>query len=446
MKKVLAIILALVMIFAIVACGNGDSNTSGGGGGSSEPPAGGGASSSSKAFPNCNPDGTVNLNTIAHYDPDYDYTQNERYKVCYIAQDGGPLYADSAKAYEHWAPLMNMEWMGFISANGDTDLFLQQLQNQIDQGVKAFIVDPDATIMQTVQGVLNRHPDVRWMTQMAPPRDGAEGPGIPLGGNLVTSYVGHDHYDAGVHQTERLIEWKNDNFPNVPWNEIGFLAMSFSVSPPLMLRVFGAEDVWMKETGSTANFFVADTVSTGLNMQGAMDAAAPIISTNGQYKHWLVMGLIDDLAQGAATILEQQGLTDTSCVVTFGGSGFISQMDGGQHDAFRYALFTAQYLYGEPIIGAVYAYLNGWATSNSIWPLWVRDGDHGADGNTFSQYRLPVVWLDKDNYQHYLAWCDMYANGTRYGYSQAGIARDAYAPFLDEVPPGFSGTGQFPGK
>ena len=430
MKKILAAVIVLVMMFALVACGDSSKPSS-----SSNSP----SVDSNKAYPNANADGSINLETIAHYDPEYDYSKNEKFKFCYIAQDGGPLYQDTADGFAHWAPLMNMEWVGFISANGDTDLLMTQLQNTIDQGVTGIIVDPDATIMQAVMTLINRYPDVKWMTVMAPPRDGIEGPGIPIGGNLVTCYVGHDHYMAGVHQTEKLIEWKKENLPDVPWNEIGFLAMSFSVSPPLYERVLGSMEVWERETGSMDNFFEADTVSTGLNMQGGMDAAAPIISMNGQYKHWLVMGLIDDTAQGAAAILDQQGLSDGSCVVTFGGSGFVSQMDAGQHDAFRYALFTAQTLYTEPIIGSVYAQLNGWCTSETIWPQWVKDGDHGTDGHNYSQLQLPVFWMDADNYKNYLAWTDIYANSNKYpNYSRDGIALDAYSPH-EPVPEGFSG-------
>jgi hypothetical protein len=145
------------------------------------------------------------------------------------------------------------------------------------------------------------------------------------------------------------------------------------------------------------------------------------------------MGLIDDLAQAAAAVIDQQGLTDNSCVVTFGGSGLQMQWDQGQFDSFRYALFTAQNLYAEPIIGAVYAYLNGWATPDTIWPSWVKYDDHGGEGRSLPQLRLPTVWLEPDTYKHYLEWTDMYAKADAYPYSQEGINIDDFTPFI-EVP------------
>jgi hypothetical protein len=307
----------------------------------------------------------------------------------------------------------------------------------LDQGVKAFILDPDTTIMPAVADLMSQYPDCAWMTQMAAPRDGTEGDGVPPGGNMIHPYVGFDNYDAGYQVTKRLIEWKNENLPDVDWKDIAFLAMEFSVSPPLNERVQASKDLWLETTGSLDNFFTADCVSTGINLQGGIDAAGPVISTNTDYKYWLVNGLIDDFSQAAASIIDQQGLTDNSCVITFGGSGLQMQWDQGQFDSFRYALFTAQNLYAEPIIGAVYAYLQGWATPETIWPSWIKWDDHGTEGKTYPQLRLPTVWLEPDTYKHYLEWTDMYAKANAYDYPQEGITLDDFSPFVDKVPDNF---------
>ncbi len=438
MKRVAAILLALAMVFALVACGPKDSGgtpsaapTSSAPAPSVAPPSG----DASSPYPNANEDGTINLETIAHFDRNYDYTQNEKYKCVYIAQDGGPLYQMSAKAYEHWAPLYNMEWAGFISSNGDADLFLTTLQNQIDQGTKAFILDPDTTIIPAVIDIVKDYPDIAWMSQMAAPRDGTEGEGIPVGGNMVNPYVGFDNYDAGYQVSKRLIQWKEETYPDVPWEEIAFLCFDFSVSPPLHERVIASQDLWLETTGSLDNFFTADAVAYGINLQGGLDAAGPVISTNSDYKYWLVNGLIDDFAMAAASIIDQQGLTDNSCVITFGGSGLQMQWDEGQQDSFRYALFTAQTLYAEPIIGAVYAFLNGWATPETIWPSWVKWDDKGGEGHSFPQLRLPTEWLEYETYKHYLEWTDMYTFANAYDYPQEGINLDDFTAFVAEVPP-----------
>ena len=453
MKKALAILLVLVMAASVFACaGKGTdtpaatatANQPADGGNDAAPPADGGGDTAapvgdgSSAYPGANADGSINLETIAHYDVNYDYTQNERYKVCYLAQSGGPLYEQSAAAYEHWAPLYNMEWAGYISTNGDSDLYQTTLQNMLDQGIRAFILDPDNTIFNAVVKMIDQYPDAAWMSQMSAPRDGATGDGVAFGGNMMHPYVGFDNYDAGIQVTKKILEWKEETYPDVPWSEVGMLCMQFSTSPPLEERVVATRDLWIQTTGSDANFFTADCVSTGINLQGGIDAVGPVISVNSDIKYWLINGLIDDFAQAAASVIDQQGLTETTCVACFGGSGLQMQWDAGQHDSFRYALFTAQNLYAEPIIGAVYAYLNGWATPQTIWPRWINKHDSGKPGETYPSLRLPTVWLEPDTYKHYLEWTDMYANATAYNYSQDGINLSDYSPFVKDVPPEFA--------
>ena len=240
MKKVLAIILALVLVFALFACGTKKPETSAPAAsaspsaapGSAEPGASAPADGEkSSPYPNANPDGTINLDKIAHYDKNYDYTQNEKIKCTYIAQDGGPLYQQSAAAYEHWTPLFNMEWAGFISSNGDADLYMTSLQNQLDQGVRAFILDPDSTIFPSVADLMDDYPDTAWMSQMAAPRDGTSGEGVPPGGHMIHPSVGFDNYDAGVQVTNKL-EWKRTS--KIFDSDFAFVTLAFSTAPRSM--------------------------------------------------------------------------------------------------------------------------------------------------------------------------------------------------------------------
>lgn len=443
MKKILALLLALVMVVGLCACGeksNGDDTQTST---ETKQPVQDSTHAfddvkkdTAKQYPNQNEDGTINLDTIAHFDPEYDYTQNERFKVCYITASGGPLYEQSAQAYEHWAPLFNMEWTGYINTNGDSDLYISSLRTQLDNGVRGFILDPDSTIFPSVMSVLDEYEGVCWMSQMSPPRDGTSGEGVPVGGNLINNYVGFDNVDSGRQVANRAIRWMKETYPDVSFDEVGFLMADYSTSPPLHERVIGSKEAFLAAGGKEENFIVADLVSSsaGMTMQAGMDVCGPAVSNHPEIKYWVGNGLFDDVAQGAAAVLDQQGLTDTSCICVFGGSGLIAQFDAGQQDAFRYAIFTAQTLYGEPIIGAVYAYLMGWATPDSIWPSWVKYDDKGAGDHTYSQLRLPTEPLEYENYKQYLAWTDLVAHSNIYGYSQEGITEDMYSKFVDEVP------------
>lgn len=457
MKKILALVLVLVFAIGLCACGETGAGTTApaaNSGSSSTPASGstGGQQSEAakeilaaekdteKKFPNQNEDGTVNLDKVAHFDTDFDYAANAKHeKLAYLAAAGTVLYQLSADAYEHWCPLFNLEWAGFVSSNGDSDMYLTNLQTYIDQGVKGFILDPDSTIFPSVLSILEQHPDVFWMSQMSPPRDGAVGDGIPVGGNLINNYVGFDNVESGRVVTRRLVEWKNEVYPDVPWDEVGFLMLDYSLSPPLHDRYTGSLEVFLEAGGKESNFFDADCVSTGMTMQGGLDAAGPIVSSHPEITYWLCNGLYDDLAQAAASIFDQQGLTDTSAVCVFGGSALIQQWDAGQEDSFRFAVYTAQTLYAEPIIGAVVAFLNGWATPDSIWPSWVKQSDKGIDGHTYSQLLLPTVPIEHDNYKQYLEWTDLYTHANAWPYdNEVTVNFDDFSPFVEEVPASYA--------
>lgn len=442
MKKVLALLLALVMVFSLVACGGGDDSKTSDNGGNTDvqTPAdnggddantpgdddNGGAPAVTVATPNANEDGTPNLDRIAYYDPNYDYSQNEQFSFSYHAFDAGVLYQQSAYAYEHWCKIFNLKWDGFVAANDDSDMFMTNLQTYLDQGTQSFVLDPDLTTYPAIYDLLSNYPDVKWMSQMGCPRDDG------FMGEMLNNFVGFDYKDMGVQSTDKLIEWLNATHPGVDIKsgEVGFLTLTLEASPALHDRVVGAHERWIELGGSEDNYYEVDTASYGLTLQGGIDASSPVLSTNTQYKYWLIFGLIDDLAQGAASVITTMGLTDNACVACVGGPGLQVQFDGGQFDSFRYAYFTPNLAYAEPILGCIYAELNGWATAETIWPSWVKASDHGGDGHTYSQLYLPSYWIDKDNYQEIMEWSDTYSGANFYNYDVT-VTADAFSSQVD---------------
>jgi len=437
MKKALALILVLCLVFGLVACGSTGTSTD------TSKPADSSSSSASTgsdtgaaeatgdvpATPNMNADGSMNLDRIAHYDPNYDYTQNEKLGMAYCAASADILYQQSADAYEHWCSKMNLRWDGFMSATGDTDLFMTNLQTAIDQGTTLFVLDPDITTYPSIyNNVLKPYVEageVFWMSQMGQARDYIEDDTHPYG-NLLAPFVGFDYFDGGRECAKWLVNWFEETYPGVAWSEVGFVSFTFSVSPPLDQRRIGAEEVFFALDGVEAdkNYFVCDTLATSLTMQGAIDSFTPVLTNNSQYKYWLVFGLLDDMAMGAATVLQQAGLTETSATNAIGGAGLQTQLDAGQETAFRTAYALPNLMYAEPLIGAIYAEAMGWCTPDTIWPSWVKASDHGAGDHTYSCLPLPSWFITKENYKAFYSWVDDYADIEYYKYGEDFSAYD----------------------
>ncbi|MDR3363746.1 MAG: hypothetical protein LBS91_02170 [Clostridiales Family XIII bacterium] len=426
-KRYLAIVLAIMMVMLTVLAGCGNS-AQGGGSSAATPPADSGsapaAAPTATGGPNALGDGSTDLENVAFFDPDFDYTSNGPYKLKYLISSVGPLYDDVDKAIQHWAPLFNFQYDGMFASNEDNDLYLNQLQTCIDQGYDALIIDPDTTIYPAILEILNAHPEVQWMADLAPPRDESSAEAY-----LEHPYVGHEHYEVGKAMGDKLIEYKEENWPEVPWEEVGVLTVTYSIVPPLDARPRGVKDQFIAKFPEYAdNVFTVDCTSGGMDPDTARNLVQPLVSTNSQYTHWLIGAAMDDFAIGASSAIDSLGLTDVTCIDTMGGSGLIRIFDSGLDDSWRYANYTAQTVYVEPIMGALYAFISGYATLDTLWPNWINKSDHGSEGHMYASYQLPQVWLDKDNYKAYLAWSDVYAQSNYFPeYPKDGITRDSFS-------------------
>jgi ABC-type sugar transport system substrate-binding protein len=312
-----------------------------------------------------------------------------------------------------------------FAANGDNDLFLNQLQTCIDQGYNGLIIDPDTTVYPAILEKLNAHPEVSWMATMSPARDTSSNLDPQP---LVHPFVGHEHYMIGTFMMDKCIEYAETTWPDLDFSKVGVVEVDYSIVAALHDRQRGAYDTWVaKFPEYEANFFTVDASSGGMDADTARNLVQPIVSTNSQFTNWLIVACMDDYAIGASAAIDSLGLTDDSVIVDMGGSGLVKIFDAGQNDAWRYACYTAQTIYLEPVVGALYSYMGGYATPDTIWPQWINNNDHGIDGHTYAGYLLPVFWLDKDNYKEYLAWSDIYAEANSYpDYPRDGISRDDY--------------------
>jgi ABC-type sugar transport system substrate-binding protein len=437
MRRLLALTLVIVFmaVTALSGCSGGSDDSSQSSDSSGSNASGDDAQPTATGGPNALEDGSTDLENISFFDPNFDYSSNKKFKIKYLTASGGPLYEDMSKALEHWSSVMNLQYDGYWSANGDNDLYLNQLQTAIDQSYDGLILDPDITIYPAVIEKMNSNPQVKYMAVMAPIRDinSTDDPQT-----LLHPFVGHDHYQNGSFMTDKLIEYAETTWSDVKMEDIGVIEVDLSISQPLHDRERGARDRWNEVTGLEDNFFTLDASSGNFDADTARNLVMPLISTETKYTHWLVAAAMDDFAIGAAAALDSLGLTDKSCVVTIGGSSLVQQFDAGQETAWRYALYTAQTIFCEPVIGALYAFMAGYATPQTIWPQWVNASDHGAESDHFAGYLLPVFWIDKDNYKEYLAWSDVYAQSNSYpDYPHDGIERELYSSVV-EVPDYYS--------
>ena len=394
MKRSIAILLVLMMVLSLVACSGKDDKKDEG--------------SFSEWFnaptvvpPEDNPPTATVLN--AAFDPNYDYSKNPRLKIGYLVSQGGFLFEFGYNNMKVWADKMNVE-MRMIDAQGDTDLYLSSIETLKAEGYHGLILDPDVTIYGAIKDKC-RDVGIIWMPSMAAPQDLSTG-------KLLAAASGFDHKDCGRMIAEWLCEYKDENWPDVPLSDVGFLCVDYSSSFPLHARVEGCQEVWAEYApGLESNFFVADGVVGSLDSTTAYTVAAAILTTQPQIKNWLIFGVMDDYADGATSAAIDAGLADLTVAATMGGPGLILQWDSGESTPWKMALYTAAEIAVQPNLCAIYTYIFGWHTPETIWqPDWVDR----SQNEHFAFYINTCVIMTEDNYQHYLAWVDLVTGLSNY--------------------------------
>ena len=271
MKKILAILLALVMVFSLAACGGGDDKDTSDAGNSSNNTSSDANTNSDSSDNGGDSSGDASLRAgdgCGFYNADYDYSANEKYKFCYMVVATNFLYEEFGRSFERWGNLLNMEYTGLFSANGDSDLFVTTIETYATQGYDGLIVDPDTQTWARVSEVC-AETGLAWMPAMSTPVD--------IDGNVVHPCVGFDNIQFGADMAEETISYAKEHDGVTDLSKVGWISVDFSASELIHERTTGAEE-YLKENYPEVQFFWADCVAegqAGMTADGAYNQVAP---------------------------------------------------------------------------------------------------------------------------------------------------------------------------
>jgi hypothetical protein len=444
MKKVLALLLVLCMALALFACGGngnasptGDTNTDAapsdtGGDAPEAPPS---ESVAVPTQPSEEETGGDPLDRIGFYDPDYDYSANPRYKFMYVCIGYSDLNADFNSAFTHWATLANVEYGGYFSAASNEEL-LTQLPTLKEQGVDGVLLDPDMMQYAQIAEVCDRV-GLQWMGCMGQALAWDENM-MPAG--LLHPFVGFNMTQLGMMMADKLIEYGKENWADATMENTGFIGVTMSTSPPLQQRADGAKEAWLAAGYPEANFVMAD-VGGDMTVQAAQNVVESNIALNPHLEYWLIAAAIEDFADGAANAIDNVfGSPDNAAIATIGGKKLATKWDEGIESAWRYVLDTPTPIYAEPLFFALYAFVNGDATPETIWPSWVDRNPASVPffGDTYATLLLPSIFQDHDNYKQMLTWANLYTRSSIYPYNEPGVTANDF-PSRAAIPESYKG-------
>jgi ABC-type sugar transport system substrate-binding protein len=321
----------------------------------------------------------------------FDHSARKPFKIAYICNNISWAWnAAISEALQKLGKTLNYEYTPF-SANGDHDVYINQITILADQGVQGFICGVDDTLGARVYEVCSEL-KVAFIAESTPLKD-------DKGNNRWISVV-QDQYKNGAMATQWLIDnyknyWKDTLDPS----KLGLIVLNFSTVSGINEREPGCKDTFLKAFPQAKNnYIVGDLLSlgsAGFSMQGGNDMTAATISAHADIKKWFVVGLVDDWAQGAARAAETLGKTKDVLVSSVQADAFINEMKtGNTGSCYVSACGVSSAEFAVNLALGVVTVLENRATAKTLWPEYQVNG--------FAQMKVLGTMITKDTYQKFI--------------------------------------------
>jgi hypothetical protein len=286
--------------------------------------------------------------------------------------------------------------------------------------------------------------DTPWMGVAAPPRQYGNDETSPLIHLYAGTRAPNYQFQIGAALSSYLIEAAGKIYPDVPLSDFGFITVDHLYMSEGTERRRGTLDTLTHlapEFINEGRYFPLNTFYIEKSAPASYLAYSYVTETvtnNPDIYYWLVACQKYEFGEAAAYVFAEMELGDRAIIVAFhDGFGLPNQWD--PLDDRKLTSFKAVYtspsaeISVEPVIGALYALMNGDATPETLWTEWVFEDENQVESG-YASRPIPLFWLDRDSYQRILKWSDIYARNNNYpDYLADGITRDTFSTYM-QVP------------
>lgn len=410
--RLFALLLTLLITLSLLACSSDSSQNKPGSVSSysAEPSAAGENSDANASSDKYGSDQTL-ASGFGLYREDFDYSTMERFSVVGMFNEMNSMYQEMDYYFKIWAERTNCDYTMF-DAGRDSDAFITAIETYANQGVDGVIINPDAAVMPRIVEVLEEN-DMNYMSGFSP--------AVYSDNTYAHPFVGTDNYEIG-HTLGSWLANYADTIEGFDLSKAAVVWMDWSVSNEIHLRGIGVWYAWDEHFGNAKDAFkYIDAVSEGtMTEEVGYNLMSSLIVTNKDIKYWFAATTIESFAFGAARALEDYGLDETSACCNNGADSLVVQWDKGIQTCYRAANSIQQAARTNAYWNALYAFMAGWATPESIWP------DCKPDGETYAYVILEPHMVTYDTYKSYYAWGDHISGHTKYGYEYDGSEFEPY--------------------
>ena len=375
MKKIIALLLAVLMVVSMAACGKTTTPTT-------DP----NAPATSTTTPSDKENVSYNLNAIGGFDSGVDPASRATYKIAYMYMRPMALFQNVSVALQELAPISNFEVVEYC-ANSDIDALIQNIQMFSTQGVDGYLVvaDPTAAVRTTEVLKNTGKPYVALLNSL---RDD--------NGSCLMPTVGIEGVVAGAETVAWLVNNHETYWGDIGDAKVGLLNFNFSANADFNDRNTGSREKFV-EMVPNGTVFEADGVSGALNEQTGYDLAAAIFAANPDIEYWYVAGCIELYSQGAARAAEALNMEDRVLITAVGSDVLPAEWDNGYDGCWVSCLALSSYQYAVPCVSALIAMLDGVITAEELWDT------SRVEGDQYTFFNVAYGLLTKDNYAEFFA-------------------------------------------
>ena len=352
MKKLLALLLAMVMVLSLAACGASEAPAT-------EAPKADAPATEAPAVEAPAEDKEWNIYGI--YKSDSTYFINEAWSLEKTLKE----IAEPAGISVAWK---------YLSCDMDPEKCMTLIENAIADKADAIVICvPDQTMSVAI---------VERCDEAGVPVIAVDDGLIDGTGAKIAPWYGIDAYNIGYAAGEWLANYAKDN--NMLEDEtVGLMYSTMMTVSSCVPRTEGAEQAWADVLGEGVmadRTFYADFETT---LELAYNAASAVITANPQIKTWLVMTPSENGALGCGSAIEEAGLAETSCVVALGADETAKQWDAGNYAVIKEAAYFS---------GRVVGREAGLALGNYL-----------LNGTEMpAEYATPAIMIDQSNYKEHV--------------------------------------------
>ena len=388
MKKVVSLLLVLVMVICIVACGTSES-TKTTESSTATPPTTTTTPQDSTEQPtvgdDSDPVSPAPGGTVGYVTDDVDHWARDPYNFAFYTLAVSDMSALQLLALQQAGEIYNFTVYDQY-AGGDADAYITNLQALLLTNPDGIIIDVAPEYQKRVADIINESgiPTVGIMDTV---RDAD-------GHTLLPNVVMDQSYNGG-RQIEYLAENYESYWGDIDESEIGLMIITWTLGVDLNTRGEGMRTKF-EELFPGNPVFIADTATDSFSADGAYNLANAIMSANPDVKYWFISTVTETFSQGAARVAETMMKEDCTLITSSGATTLPGEWDSGYDGIWigNYAVSPYQY----SLIGAfgLIAMCDGRATMDNLWEEYKRPGDLCAN------YDVKADIMTRANYKQYL--------------------------------------------